>query len=280
MDRYLQQIQETTSFLRKSFPEQIDIAIVLGTGLGEVAELLDDGEELLYSEIPNFLPSTAPSHQGTLVFGHLHNKNIAIMQGRLHYYEGYPLKEIIFPIRIFKKLGAEMLIITNASGSLNPDFKPKDLILITDHINFIGHNPLIGRNLETFGERFPSMHNAYDKQLQENMMRIAQENNIELKRGVYVAVAGPSLETPAECRMLQKWGADIVGMSTVPEVIAAIHSKMKVVAISVITNLSNLFHNQPHFQQHIEKTASAVKKNLIILLTEFIKQYRKGASYG
>ncbi|RLC45896.1 MAG: purine-nucleoside phosphorylase [Candidatus Cloacimonadota bacterium] len=275
MNKYLEQIEETVSFLKKISLEKVDIVLILGTGLGDLVELLQDSKEFLYSEIPNFLMTTAPSHQGKLVFGHLYNKNIVIMQGRMHYYEGYSLKEITFPIRIFRKLGAELIIITNAAGSLNPNFRPKDLVLITDHINFIGHNPLVGNNLNNFGERFPSMHNAYDKHLQEKMMKIANENHITLKQGIYVAVTGPSLETTAECRMLQKMGADMVGMSTVPEVIVAIHSKMKVLAISVITNMSNLFHNKPHIQQNIEQTASTVKKSMMILLSEFIKQYRR-----
>ena len=180
------------------------------------------------------------------------------------------MKEITFPIRVLSELGIETLIITNAAGSLRKDFKPGDIILLKDHINFMGNNPLIGKNYDELGERFPSMHEPYNLQIIEYCEKISTENNFEVKRGVYLGLPGPTLETRSECKMFEKFGADLVGMSTVPEAIVAVHSGLKVLGISVVTNLSNIFHNNPHTQEEIRKNAIKARKNMELLLKELM----------
>ena len=231
-------ITESVEFISQKSKVKPKIAIILGTGLGELAEDIQEKEIIPYSEIPNFPISTVQSHSGNLVLGKLGNKEVVAMQGRFHYYEGYSLKEVTFPVRVMKKLGADIIIISNAAGGMNRFFKRGDLMLITDHINLFGDNPLIGPNDEELGPRFPDMSEAYNQKLIELAKKVALKEKIRLQEGIYAGLTGPTLETPAEYRFLIKIGADAVGMSTVPEVIVANHMGMKVLGISCITDLA------------------------------------------
>lgn len=231
-------ITESVEFINLKSNIKPKIAIILGTGLGRLAEDIKEKEIIPYSDIPNFPISTVQGHGGNLVLGKLENKEVVAMQGRFHYYEGYNLKEVTFPVRVMKKLGADVIIISNAAGGMNRFFKRGDLMLITDHINLFGNNPLIGPNDEELGLRFPDMSEAYDRKLVELTLKVALKEKIKLHQGIYVGLTGPTLETPAEYRFLIKIGADAVGMSTVPEVIVANHMGMKVLGISCITDLA------------------------------------------
>ena len=231
-------VTESVEFINQRSKIKPKIAIILGTGLGRLAEDIEEKEIIPYSEIPNFPTSTVQSHSGNLVLGKLGNKEVVAMQGRFHYYEGYSLKEVTFPVRVMKKLGADTIIISNAAGGMNRFFKRGDLMLITDHINLFGDNPLIGPNDDELGPRFPDMSEAYSKELIELAKKIALKEKIRLQEGIYAGLTGPTLETPAEYRFLIKVGADAVGMSTVPEVIVANHMGMKVLGISCITDLA------------------------------------------
>jgi len=231
-------ITESVQFINQKSKVKPKIAIILGTGLGELAEDIQEKEIIPYSEIPNFPVSTVQSHSGNLVLGKLGNKEVVAMQGRFHYYEGYSLKEVTFPVRVMKKLGANTIIISNAAGGMNRFFKRGDLMLITDHINLFGDNPLIGPNDEELGPRFPDMSGAYNQKLIELAKKVALKEKIRLQEGVYAGLTGPTLETSAEYRFLISIGADAVGMSTVPEVIVANHMGMKVLGISCITDLA------------------------------------------
>ncbi|MGB2782774.1 MAG: purine-nucleoside phosphorylase [Atribacterota bacterium] len=231
-------VTESVGFINQRSKIKPKIAIILGTGLGRLAEDIEEKEIIPYSEIPNFPISTVQSHSGNLVLGKLGNKEVVAMQGRFHYYEGYSLKEVTFPVRVMKKLGADTIIISNAAGGMNRFFKRGDLMLITDHINLFGDNPLIGPNDDELGPRFPDMSEAYSKELIELAKKIALKEKIRLQEGIYAGLTGPTLETPAEYRFLIKVGADAVGMSTVPEVIVANHMEMKVLGISCITDLA------------------------------------------
>ncbi|HBY57739.1 MAG TPA: purine-nucleoside phosphorylase [Candidatus Atribacteria bacterium] len=231
-------IAESVEYIDQKTKIRPKIAIILGTGLGRLAEDIEEKEIIPYSDIPNFPVSTVKSHSGNLVLGKLGNKEVVAMQGRFHYYEGYSLQEVTFPVRVMKKLGADTIIISNAAGGMNRFFKRGDLMLITDHINLFGNNPLIGPNDEELGPRFPDMSEAYNRQLIELALKVAVKEKIKLHQGIYVGLTGPTLETPAEYRFLIKIGADAVGMSTVPEVIVANHMGMKVLGISCITDLA------------------------------------------
>jgi len=231
-------VTESVEFINQKSKIKPKIAIILGTGLGKLAEDIKEKEIIPYSEIPNFPVSTVQSHSGNLVLGKLGNKEVVAMQGRFHYYEGYNLKEVTFPVRVMKKLGADIIIISNAAGGMNRFFKRGDLMLITDHINLFGNNPLIGPNDEELGPRFPDMSEAYSQNLIELAKKAALKEKIRLQEGVYAGLSGPTLETSAEYRFLISIGADAVGMSTVPEVIVANHMGMKVLGISCITDLA------------------------------------------
>jgi purine-nucleoside phosphorylase len=231
-------ITESIEFITQKSKIKPKIAIILGTGLGRLAEDIKEKDIIPYSEIPNFPISTVQSHNGNLVLGKLGNKEVVAMQGRFHYYEGYSLQEVTFPVRVMKKLGADIIIISNAAGGMNRFFKRGDLMLITDHINLFGNNPLIGTNNDELGPRFPDMSKAYNPKLIKLAEEIAQKEKIKLHQGIYVGLTGPTLETPAEYRFLINIGADAVGMSTVPEVIVANHMGMKVLGISCITDLA------------------------------------------
>lgn len=272
MKKILKHLPETVDFIKKQYPKTVDTAIILGTGLNEIASAINEELVIPYDKIPHFQTSTAPSHKGRLIFGKMAGKQIMIMQGRLHCYEGYSPLEVTYPIFTLKKLGVQNLIITNAAGSLNKDLQMGDLVIITDHINLTGENPLIGENDINLGPRFPSMHDPYHKQFVEIAKNIALDNNIPVKTGVYSGLTGPNLETPAECKMLKIIGADMVGLSTVHEVIVGIYLQMKILAISIITNLTNLFHTDKHLQNEIEKIAKSSQDMLKILLENFLQQ--------
>jgi purine-nucleoside phosphorylase len=227
---------EALEFIRSKTGFQPDYVIILGTGLGRLAEQINLEISIPYDQIPHFPVSTVESHAGRLLFGTLGGKNVVAMQGRFHFYEGYTMQQIVFPLRVLQKLGAQTLLVSNACGGMNPNFKRGDIMCITDHINLLGDNPLIGPNDEEMGVRFPDMSEPYTRELIELADRVALDNGIKMHHGVYVAVTGPNLETRAEYRFLRQIGGDVVGMSTVPEVIAAIHMGMKTLGISVITD--------------------------------------------
>lgn len=229
---------QALSYLRSVTDKTPEVGIVLGSGLGSLADRLSDPVFVDYGDIPGFARSTAPGHKGRLVFGTLSGKTVVCMQGRFHYYEGYSMQDIVFPIRVLKLLGIKALIITNAAGGVNTSFSVGDLMLITDHINFLGINPLIGPNAEEFGPRFCDMGKTYTPALRELAKNAASVCGLTLKEGVYIACTGPSYETPAEIRAFRTLGADAVGMSTVPEAITASHCSLPVLAISLITNMA------------------------------------------
>jgi len=230
-------VNEAAEFIRTKADLVPRIGIILGTGLGSLADGIEITAEVSYGDIPHFPVSTVESHAGRLLFGRLKGKPVVAMQGRFHYYEGYTLKQVTFPVRVMKELGIETLIVSNACGGLNPQFCRGDIMIIADHINLIGHNPLIGVNDDSLGDRFPDMYNCYDKDLIKMAEEVALKQKLPVRKGVYVAVAGPNLETAAEYRFLRIIGADVVGMSTVPEVIAARHQKTRVLAFSIITDM-------------------------------------------
>ncbi|MBP3923700.1 purine-nucleoside phosphorylase [bacterium] len=229
-------MKETLEFINKKINNfKPEIALILGSGLGELADEYCD-IAIPYSDIPNFIKSTVKGHKGRLVFAQISGKKVVMMQGRNHFYEGHTMQEITYPIKVFKKLGVNTIILTNAAGAVNETFQPADLMLITDHINRMGSNPLIGPNDENFGERFPDMSEVYNKSLISLAEKCGEELGIDLKKGVYLANSGPSYETPAEIRMMKLMGADAVGMSTVPEAIVANYCKMNILGISCISN--------------------------------------------
>jgi len=229
-------MQATINYLDSKIKDFIpEIAIILGSGLGSFCDGLE-GISIKYSDIPNFGHSSVEGHKGELLFTQIHNKNCIIMQGRFHFYEGNPMDVLTYPIKVFKKMGVKTLIITNAAGAINPDFNVGDVMMISDHINFMGTNPLIGKNDETLGVRFPDMSDVYTKTLQKTAETCAQKLNIDLKKGIYLATTGPSYETKAEIKAYRLLGADVVGMSSVPEAIVASYLKMNVLGFSLITN--------------------------------------------
>ena len=230
-------ITEAADFLRERIKKEPLIGMITGTGLGSLTEKMDVDLRLPYKEIPNFPISTIKGHKGTLVFGRLASKSVIAMEGRFHIYEGYSPKDITFPIRVMSKIGINYLFISSATGGLNQQFEPDDLMIVTDHINLTGNNPLLGPNLDQFGPRFPDMSEVYDQDLITLAREKALETGISLRQGVYVGVLGPSLETPAETRFLRMIGADAVGMSTVSEVIVGVHCGLKIMVIVAITNV-------------------------------------------
>jgi purine-nucleoside phosphorylase len=232
-----QQIEEVVQTIRQQWSEVPHAGIILGTGLGPLAEQIEESVAIDYDQIPHFPQSTATSHRGRLVLGHLCGLPVVAMEGRFHMYEGYSLQQITLPVRVMKALGADLLVVSNAAGGMNPFHRAGDIVVIDDHINLMGDNPLIGINDDRLGPRFPDMSCPYDLKLIDKALEIARLNNIVAHRGVFVAVAGPNLETRAEYRFLRAIGADVVGMSTVPEVIVAVHSGMRIIGLSVITDM-------------------------------------------
>jgi purine-nucleoside phosphorylase len=233
----LQEIKSTSEFIKNKVQFEPEIGIILGTGLGGLVKEIDIKASLKYEEIPHFPLSTVEGHQGRLIFGVLGGKNVVAMQGRFHYYEGYTMQQIVFPVRVMKFLGIKKLFVSNACGGVNPNFEIGDLMIITDHINLFPSNPLIGKNIDELGPRFPDFSEAYNKELIKKAKQIAADNNIKVVEGIYAGLTGPCLETPAEYKYIYNIGADAVGMSTVPEVIAAVHMGIPCFGMSIITDL-------------------------------------------
>ena len=231
------QIEEAVTAIRQRWDRTPHAGVILGTGLGPLVQQIENQVAIEYSSIPHFLKSTATSHRGRLVCGDLCGLPVMAMEGRFHMYEGYPLKQITLPVRVMKAMGANLLVVSNAAGGMNPFHKAGDIVVIEDHINLMGDNPLIGINDDRLGPRFPDMSEPYNLELVEKALEVARKNNVVAHKGVFVAVAGPNLETRAEYRFLRAIGADVVGMSTVPEVIVAVHSGMRTVGFSVITDM-------------------------------------------
>ena len=267
---YLEKINQAVAFLKEKISQSPNTGIVLGTGLGGLLHDIEIITEIPYQEIPHFPIATVTSHQGKLILGRVENKIILAMKGRFHYYEGYSMKEVTFPIRIMKMLGIQTLMLSNASGGLNPEFEIGDIMVIEDHIDLFPENPLRGQNLDQFGDRFPDMSEAYCKEMIQLASEIAQQNNITLRKGVYAGVQGPNLETPAEYRYLRTIGADAVGMSTVPEVIVAAQSGMKIFALSAITDLCTPGNikkiNLPDILQAAAKAEPSMRQVLLTLI--------------
>lgn len=266
-----EKIQETASWLRERITTSPKTAIVLGTGLGQLASEITESYEFSYRDIPNFPISTVEGHSGKLIFGKLGGKDIMAMQGRFHYYEGYDMKQVTFPVRVMHELGIKTLFVSNAAGGMNPSFKIGDLMIITDHINFFPEHPLHGKNFPT-GPRFPDMHEAYDKALVNLADEIAAQKHIDVKHGTYVGVQGPTFETPSEYRMYHILGGDAVGMSTVPEVIVARHSGIKVFGISVITDLGGFDVPVRVSHEEVQQAANAAQPNMTEIFREIIKR--------
>jgi purine-nucleoside phosphorylase len=265
-------IQESAEFLKHRGFENPEIGIILGTGLGKLVEKVTIESEVSYNHIPNFPTATVEFHKGKLIYGTLQGKKVIIMQGRFHLYEGYTPVDITFPIRVMHQLGIKKLLISNAAGAINPQYKKGDIMLIDDHINLQGNSPLAFKGVEKMGERFVDMSAPYDATMNHKIIQIASQNNITLHKGVYASVIGPQLETRAEYRYLRTIGADAVGMSTVPEVIVANHLQIPVSAVSVLTDECDPDHLKPVDVQAIIATAMQTEPFMIKLFTELIKQ--------
>ncbi len=272
MQELRQQLEETTAFIRRHTPMQPEVGIILGTGLDGLANEIDKEVVLPYEEIPHFARSTVEFHPGKLLFGTLGGKRVMAMQGRFHYYEGYTMKQITYPVRLMKHLGAHTMVVSSACGCLNPLFRPGQIMIITDHINLLGDNPLIGVNDDSFGPRFPDMSEPYSRTLISLAEQVAMEEKIWVQKGVYVAMTGPSLETAAEYRFLRAIGADAVGMSTVPEVIVAVHSGMRVLGLSVITDACFADCLKPADIKEILHFAKQAEPKLTILMRKVIER--------
>jgi purine-nucleoside phosphorylase len=237
MKNLLEKIKETSEFLKTKIEHDYKYGVILGSGLGNLTSEIVNHVKIPYGEIPNFPVSTVQGHGGSLIFGELGGKNIIAMSGRFHYYEGYTMEEVTFPVRVMKALGVDTLLVSNASGGMNPSFEVGDLMILTDHIYLQPDHPLRGKNFEELGPRFPNMNNAYNPEMVKKGMQIARENNITCHTGVYVGVQGPTFETPSEYKMFHILGGDVVGMSTTPEVVVARHGNMEVFAISVVSDM-------------------------------------------
>ena len=262
--------EKAARVIRARTDADMPVAIVLGSGLGAFADELTDSTSIRYDEIPSFARATVEGHAGRLVIGKTNNVTVAAMQGRFHFYEGYSLEEVTFPIRVLKLLGVRTLILTNAAGSLNTEFTPGSLMVITDHINLIGVNPLIGPNDDRFGPRFPDLTSVYARRLQDIVINEANAIGLDMRRGIYAALSGPSYETPAEIHMVRTLGADAVGMSTVPEAIVARHMNMEVIGISCITNLAAGVSNRPVDHSQVIATGERVRAEFTELLRRVV----------
>jgi len=272
MSNLNQMINETLKVIRQKTTEEFKVGIILGTGLGGLVKDIEIMHEIEYKDLPHFPLSTVESHHGKLIFGKLSGKNVVAMQGRFHYYEGYSMQQITYPVRVMKKLGVEKLLVSNACGGLNPLYQRGDLMLMVDHINLIGDNPLIGPNEADFGPRFPDMSEAYNNDLIDLAEKIALEKGIRLHKGVYVAVPGPNLETKAEYRFLRNIGADVVGMSTIPEDIVAVHSGIDVLGLSIITDECFPDSLQAVNVEEIIAAAMKAEPKMTLIMKEIIKQ--------
>ena len=264
-------INETTKYLKDQGIDNPEIGIILGTGLGKLVDEIEVIKEVSYNLIPNFPTATVEFHKGKLIYGTLAGKKVIVMQGRFHLYEGYTLQDVTYPVRVMEKLGIKTLLVSNASGAINLNFKKSELMLVLDHINLQGSSPLAFKGVEELGERFTDMSEPYDAQINSTFESIAKANNIKLHKGVYASVVGPQLETRAEYRMLKTIGADAVGMSTVPEIIVANHLKIKVAAVSVLTDECDPDNLKPVDITEIIAMAAKAEPDLILLFKELIK---------
>jgi len=269
----IEQIKKTADFIKSKISISPKIGIILGSGLGGLGNKVENQIAIPYKEIPNFPVSTVEGHSGKLIFGQLGGKDVVAMQGRFHYYEGYGMQQVTFPVRVMKMLGVEYLIVSNAAGGLNPKFKVGDLMLITDHINYFPENPLRGKNLDEFGPRFPDMSKVYNPDLLKLAEKIANENNIKVQKGIYIGSTGPTLETKAEYRLFRSFGADSTGMSTVPEVIVAHHQGMKCFGMSVITNVSEPENPEEETtHEEVQNVAGTVEPLMTKIITKLIEK--------
>lgn len=271
MRSMLQKIQETAEFLKSKMRTSPETAIILGTGLGSLVNEITEKYEIEYKDIPNFPLSTVEGHSGKLIFGKLGGKEIMAMQGRFHFYEGYSMKEVTFPVRVMRELGIKTLFVSNAAGGMNPEFIIGDLMIITDHINMFPEHPLRGKNIP-YGDRFPDMSTAYDKELIAKAKEIAAEKGIRIVEGVYLGTQGPTFETPAEYRMFHRMGGDAVGMSTVPEVIVARHCGIRVFGISVITDLGLEGIVVECSHEEVQKAADEAQPKMTTIFREIINR--------
>ncbi|WP_443112466.1 purine-nucleoside phosphorylase [Dehalobacter sp. DCM] len=263
-------LKEASSYLQEKIQCIPEVGIILGSGLGKLADLVMDPVVINYSDIPHFPVSTVVGHSGKLIVGTLASRRVMVLQGRFHYYEGYGMHEVTFPVRVMQLLGIKGLIVTNAAGGVNQGYHPGDLVVIKDHINLMGDNPLRGANLTELGPRFPDLSEAYNAKWREYALSLMKEHGIEPQQGIYVALSGPSYETPSEIRYLRTIGADLVGMSTVPEVIAANHGGMRVLGISCVTNMAAGILRQKLDHQEVLATADRIEKTFVRYMTELV----------
>jgi purine-nucleoside phosphorylase len=273
LENYYNDALEAARYLKSRLEARPDIGIILGSGLGPLVGEIENAVEIKYEDIPNFPVTTVEGHEGKLVFGTLGGRHVLEIKGRFHFYEGYEISQVIFHIRVFKLLGIDNLLVTNAAGGLNRSFKPGDLMLIKDHISFFAPSPLRGRNIKEFGTRFPDMSEAYSKQLLQLAREAADSEGIKVQQGVYAFAQGPMYETPAEIKALGILGADAVGMSTVPEVITARHAGMRVLGISCITNMAAGILDQPLNHEEVMQTAKEVEKKFTALVGSVVKKW-------
>ena len=275
MQQIYDKINETARIIQSYITEHTpEFAIILGSGLHKLEDEVEVISEIKYNNIPNFPKSTVAGHKGKLIYGKIENRYVLMMAGRVHYYEGYTMQEVTFPIRVFAQLGIKRLIVSNASGGVNPNFSIGDVMVIRDHINMFPEHPLRGKNLDQFGARFPDMSKPYNHAMIAELEKIAKEQNIKLQKGVYVGLQGPSFETPAEYGMVRILGGDAVGMSTVPEVIVARHQNMEVCALSVITDLGGPEISPDVSHEEVLNAANIAMPNVILLVKNLIKNYR------
>lgn len=265
-------ILEASEYIKKEVNMNPKVGIILGSGLGDLAKMASESTIIKYKDVPHFPISTVKGHAGQFVFGKLDGIEVVMMEGRFHYYEGNKMEDLSLPIYVMKTLGIEKIIVTNAAGGVNTKFKPGDLMIIKDHINFTGNNPLIGKNIDEIGERFPDMSNAYNKDLVKVVKNVASNLKIGIVEGTYFMMTGPSYETPAEIRMIRVLGGDAVGMSTVPEVIAANHCEIKVIGISCITNMAAGILDKPLSHKEVIETSNNVKDNFSKLVRGIIRE--------
>jgi purine-nucleoside phosphorylase len=265
-------IQETTTFIQSKITSNPTIGIILGSGLGNLTQAVDTELEIPYTDIPHFPKSTVEGHAGKLIFGKLNGKDIMMMAGRFHFYEGYNMQEVTFPVRVMKALGIDTLMVSNAAGGMNPAFKVGDIMLLSDHINQFPEHPLRGKNDERLGTRFPDMSEPYSLKLLDKGLAIAAQLNIPVQKGVYIGLSGPTFETPAEYRWLYRIGGDAVGMSTVPEVIVAIHGGMRVFAASIITDLGGMENPEKVTHEEVLAAANIAAPKLAAIFTELAGQ--------
>ncbi|MBB6448971.1 purine-nucleoside phosphorylase [Geomicrobium halophilum] len=274
------QIKEAADYILKQLSnQQVDVGLILGSGLGDLADEVEPAVRIDYEKIPSFPTSTVEGHAGRLVIGELEGRNVVAMQGRFHFYEGYSAQEVTFPVRVMKELGVHTLIVTNACGGMNPSFRPGDLMLITDHINITGTNPLIGPNDHELGTRFPDMSQAYSQSLIHLAKTIAQKEDVTVHEGVYTGISGPSFMTTAELSMLRNLGGDVVGMSTVPEVIVARHAEIQVLGISCITDMAVADDHSGVSHEEVMETAAKTKPKFINYVRHILGELPEGVSH-